>query len=105
MADILQLRSLKPLSVTDDGDNYRIEADGLVVPTCCPACSSERLHGHDTQIQSYRDTPQHGKIVQIAVHRRRYRCQDCGKTLFDPVPDLDLDGNSRVHSLIHFMPP
>lgn len=89
MTDILQLRGLKPLSVTENGDAYLIEAEGLAAPVYCPQCQSDRLHGHGTQMQSYRDTPLHGKTVQIAVHRQRYRCQDCGKTLFDPIQDLD----------------
>jgi len=103
MTDILQLPSLKPLLVIDEGDNYRIEAEGLVVPTCCTACRSERLHGHGTQIQSYRDMPQHGETVQIEVHRRRFRCQDCGKTLFDPIAGLDGKrlATRRLVSYIH----
>lgn len=47
------------------------------------------LHGHGTLLQSYRDTPIHGKTVQLQIHRRRYRCQSCSKTMFDPIADLD----------------
>ncbi|MGH8506920.1 MAG: ISL3 family transposase, partial [Stenotrophobium sp.] len=43
---------------------------------------------HGTQLQTYQDTP-HGKPVRIHVQRKRYRCQACGKTQFDPIPDLD----------------
>lgn len=89
MTDILQLASLRPLSVREEGGAYVIEAEGRLVPTACPECRVGRLHGHGTQQQSYRDTPSHGKTVQISVNRRRYRCQGCGKTLFDPIPDLD----------------
>lgn len=64
-------------------------AEGRLAPTACPDCRSGRLYGHGTNEQTYRDTPIHGKTVQITVNRRRYRCQNCGKTLFDPMPDLD----------------
>lgn len=89
MTDILQLPSLKPLVVRSENDTYLIEATGRFTPTICPGCGSSRLHGHGTQDQIYRDAPLHGMAVQIIVKRRRYRCLDCGKTLYDPIPDLD----------------
>ncbi|MEO7063102.1 MAG: ISL3 family transposase, partial [Dokdonella sp.] len=89
MTDILQLRSLKPLIVNETDSTYVIEAEGRFAATACPECRVGRLYGHGTQQQSFRDTPAHGKTVKITVHRRRYRCQSCGKTLFDPIPDLD----------------
>jgi transposase len=89
VTDILQLSSLKTISVTPQEDSYLIVAEGRLVPTVCPDCRAGRLYGHGTNEQSYRDTPIHGKTVQITVNRRRYRCQACGKTLFDPIPDLD----------------
>lgn len=89
MTDILQLPGLRPLRVTEDDNGYVIEAEGLIVPTLCPECKAGRLYGHGTNVQNFRDTPSHGKTVTIAVRRRRYRCQRCTKTLFDPVPDLD----------------
>lgn len=89
MTDLLQLPSLKTVSVTSQEEAYVVVAEGRIVPTYCPGCRSGRLYGHGTNEQNYRDTPIHGKTVQITVNRRRYRCQSCGKTLFDPIPDLD----------------
>ena len=89
MTDILQLRGLKTLSVDSTDEVYAIVAEGRYLPTACPECGSSRLYGHGTHEQSFRDTPIHGKTVEIKVNRRRYRCQGCGKTLFDPIPDLD----------------
>lgn len=89
VTDLLQLPSLKVVSVTQKDDAYVVVATGRFVPTTCPECRSGRLYGHGTNEQTYRDTPIHGKTVQITVNRRRYRCQSCGKTLFDPIPDLD----------------
>lgn len=89
LTDLLQLPSLRVVSVTPKDDAYVVVATGLTVPTTCPECRSGRLYGHGTNEQTYRDTPIHGKSVQITVNRRRYRCQSCGKTLFDPIPDLD----------------
>lgn len=89
MTDFLQLRGLKPISVKEEDGTYEVEAAGTFVPTACPTCKRGRLHGHGTQLQTFRDTPSHGKTVRITVHRRRYQCQECRKTLFDPMPDLD----------------
>ncbi|MBS0211776.1 MAG: ISL3 family transposase [Proteobacteria bacterium] len=89
MTDFLQLRGLKPISVKVEDDIYVVEAAGGWVPTACPECKVGRLYGHGTQLQTFRDTPSHGKTVRINVQRRRYQCQACRKTLFDPIPDLD----------------
>jgi transposase len=35
------------------------------------------------------DTPMHGKRVLIMIDRRRFRCKSCGKTVFEPLPDMD----------------
>jgi len=31
----------------------------------------------------------HGKRVLIEIDRRRFRCKSCGKTMFEPLPDMD----------------
>ncbi len=35
------------------------------------------------------DVPIHGKRTLIEIERRRFRCKDCGKTLFSSLPDMD----------------
>lgn len=88
MSDILNLPNLNAIAVEDREDHYRIQADGVVVPTACPTCSSA-LYRHGSQCQSYMDTPMHGKRVLIEIDRKRYRCKVCGKTLFEPLPAMD----------------
>ncbi len=87
-SDILHLEHLHAQAVHDEGDHYRIEAVGNVVPAACPACGGP-LHRHGTQRQSFMDAPMHGKRVMLDIERRRYRCTVCGKTLFDSLPDMD----------------
>ncbi len=89
MTDFLQLRSLKTVSVTDEGNAYIVQAHGVGQLASCSTCSVGRLYSHGTQEQSYQDTPSHGKPVRIVIQRRRYRCTGCGKTCFEPVADLD----------------
>lgn len=88
MTDILHLPYLRALAVTDNGDHYSIEAAGGVEPTACPVCTSG-LYRHGSQKQTYMDTPMHGKRVLLELDRRRFRCKVCGKTLFEPLPDMD----------------
>ena len=92
MTDILHLPHLRALSVQDCGDYYQIEATGDVEPTSCPVCVSS-LYRHGSQRQAYIDTPIHGKRVMLEIDRKRYRCKECGKTLFAPLPDMDAKRN------------
>ena len=40
-------------------------------------------------MQRFMDTPMHGKRTLVEIERQRYRCKACGKTLFEPLPDMD----------------
>lgn len=104
VTDILQLRNLRPLAVREEDGAYLIEAEGRVLPMLCSHCGTGRLHGHGSQQQTYRDTPHHGRPVQILINRRRFRCQNiaCGKTLFEPVSDLD-DKRLTTKRLIQYI--
>ena len=88
MPDFLNLPSLRTINATDNGDHYLTQAEGLVVPTKCPICATRPLYRHGKQRQAYMDTPMHGKRVLIEIDRQRYRCKTCGKTLFEPLPDI-----------------
>lgn len=72
-----------------DDDRYVVKAEGVQQLAACPLCKVGRLHGHGSQEQSFQDTPTHGKPVVVFIQRRRYRCTGCGKTLFEPVGDVD----------------
>lgn len=88
MTDILHLPHLRALSVHDNGGHYQVKAECGVVPSACPTCQNA-LYRHGSQWQTYIDTPIHGKRVLIEIDRKRYRCKICGKTLFEPLPDMD----------------
>jgi len=89
MPDFLNLPHLRTLSHEDYGDHYRILAKGMEEPKFCAACSHPDFYGHGSQRQSYMDTPMHGKRILIEIDRRRFRCKSCGKTTFEPLPDMD----------------
>ena len=91
MTDLLNLRSLRTLSVADDGHDYVVKAECLDVPQQCPdpQCVGMSLYGHGSEPQSIMDTPAHGRRTKIEIERKRYRCQGCRKTFFEPIPDID----------------
>ena len=101
MTDFLQLRSLKTLEVVSDEDRYIVKAEGVSSWTACPLCKRGRLYGHGSQEQSFQDTPSHGKPVEVFIQRRRYRCQGCGKTLFEPVADFDGKRQATARLVAH----
>ena len=68
-----------------------MKAEGRVIPDCCPEpdCSSTSLYRHGSQSQTVMDTPTHGRRTRIEIERKRYRCQACRRTFFEPIADID----------------
>lgn len=91
MNDFLNLRYIKTIGVEDNNDHYVVSVHGIVIPTICPYCGSEKLHKHGAVTQAYMDTPMHGKRVILTIERKRYRCTNsaCNKTIFEPLNDMD----------------
>jgi transposase len=89
--DLLGLEGLRALRVDESDGECVIEAEGTEVPTACPDCGPVlgRLYGHGSQTQSFRDTPMHGMPTRLAIRRRRFQCQHCHKTLFEPLVAMD----------------
>ncbi len=89
MTDLLKLPYLHTVSCQDNSDHYRVTASGTLEPSVCSSCGHTSFYGHGSQRQAYMDTPMHGKRVLIEIDRRRFRCKACGKTMFEPLPDMD----------------
>ena len=84
--NILNLPDYKIVRVEENDHDYHITAEISNAPTVCMACGSVRLIGHERNEQVIRDIPTHGKRVAIYVDTRRWRCQDCGKTVMESLP-------------------
>lgn len=89
--NILNLPGWEVTGHSETGTDYRIEATYTVAPANCPHCNGlfDKLYRHGVREQHLRDLPAHGKRVTIALARKRYRCQECGKTFLQPLPDVD----------------
>jgi transposase len=80
--------------VEDSARDYRVHATYSPEPSQCVHCGkgtlfAGNLYRHGTREQLLMDLPAHGKRVGILLTRARYRCQDCGKTFLQPLPDVD----------------
>lgn len=92
----LNLPDWEVASVKQSANDYRVEATYTDLPERCPYCPESlfagKVYRHGTVQQEVMDLPAHGKRVGIALTRVRLRCQDCGRTFVQPIPDLDEKG-------------
>lgn len=89
IASILNLPDYTVLQVEESDQDYHITAEVSNPPNTCLVCGSQSLAGHGRNEQMIRDLPSHGKRVAIYVDTRRWRCQDCGKTVMEILPAVN----------------
>ena len=89
LPDILNLPEYRVLQVDDSGPDYHILAETIAPPVVCIHCGAASLVRYGHREQLIHDLPIHGKRVGISVDTRRYRCKDCRKTFYEPLPAVD----------------
>lgn len=88
-ANILNLSSYTVSQITEDEHDYHIATTVTRQPLKCSHCQSENIRGFGRREQLVKDLPMHGKRVGVYVDTRRYQCQSCNKTFYEPLPDVD----------------
>lgn len=88
-ANILNLSSYVISQITEDEHDYHISATTANPPQQCINCQADSIRGFGRREQMLKDLPMHGKRVGIYVDTRRYQCQSCNKTFYEPLPDAD----------------
>lgn len=88
-ANILNLSSYTVSQITEDEHDYHISTTVTRQPLKCSHCQSENIRGFGRREQLIKDLPMHGKRVGVYVDTRRYQCQSCNKTFYEPLPDVD----------------
>lgn len=88
-SDLFIFSSYRILQVEETGGDYTIHAETIVPPVRCIHCESKLLVGFGRRGQGIRDLPIGGKKVKIFVVTRRFRCNSCGKTFYEPLPEID----------------
>ena len=87
--DILNLPSYRVLQVEDTDEDYHIKIETVSPPECCIHCGSNALVGFGRREHWIRDLPIHGRRVGLSVDTWRFRCKSCGKTFYEPLPNVD----------------
>ncbi len=87
--DILNLPEYRVLQVDDSGPDYHIRAETIAPPAACIHCCGSDMVRYGHREQLIHDLPIHGKRVGISIDTRRYRCKDCRKTFYEPLPAVD----------------
>lgn len=88
-ANILNLESYQILNVDETQHGYHIEAEVSTPPSICIHCSSTAIVGFGRRKELILDAPMHAKRTGININRRRYRCNSCGKTFYESIPEKD----------------
>ena len=89
--NILNLEGWEVADYEQGNDIYMIGARYTIMPSACPQCGVmfPRLHRFGRKHQEYKDLPIHGKRVVLIVEHSRFRCQECQKTFYEHLKDLD----------------
>lgn len=91
MTDLLNLPNWSILKIEEGDRLYLIRAEYEIPASGCPHCGFMIRYGHGTKEKLFMDTPMHGKRVAIMAARQRYKCQNCGKTYYQPLADMNED--------------
>lgn len=102
--NMLNLPSFKILDMKESEYDYRFLVETILPPpSYCPKCGTvANLYKHGKKEQLFFDLPMHAKRVGIFVKRQRYKCNECGATFFESLPDID-EGRSVTNRLINWI--
>ncbi len=100
--DILYLPDWNVTNVEESDQLYLITGEYAIAPSGCPHCGFMIRYGHGTKEKVFMDTPIHGKRVAIRAVRQRYKCQNCGKTYLQPLPDMN-EEHFMTRRLVNFI--
>lgn len=85
--DILNIPGVVATKVSENKENYLIEAEILRDPDECPHCGMiETLRPFGSRTEVLRDASIHCKKVAIEFTKKRYRCSMCRATSVQEVP-------------------
>lgn len=100
--NILNLPDWNVTNVEESDQLYLITGEYSIAPSGCPHCGFMIRYGHGTKEKVFMDTPIHGKRVAIRAVRQRYKCQNCGKTYIQPLPDMN-EEHFMTRRLVNFI--
>lgn len=87
--NILNLPHWTVLSSDESEHDYHLTVQYDSHEMMCPHCLSMKISRFGKLAQLFMDLPAHAKRVGLNVQRQRYRCEKCGKTFMQNLPDMD----------------
>ena len=81
--DILGLQDVKVTKIESNEKELTIYAELERKEHNCISCGTATDTIHDYRKQTIKDIPAFGKLVNIVLRKRRYRCPCCGKRFFE----------------------
>lgn len=90
MSDLLRLRHLEHVTDYEEGDDLIIKARSKRSSPERQCCLLVNFVKNGTKKgQRYRDEPIRRQTVYIEIDRQRYKCNECGKPMYEGLPDID----------------
>ena len=91
MTDILNLTDWKVISSEEKRDTFYITAEVTLEPYACPRCGvlGPKLQKFGTHTKEIPDLPIRFKQTIILATTQRYRCLECKKTFYQPLPGVE----------------
>lgn len=81
--ELVGLQDLIITKINTTQISITIHAEIKRKPHLCPCCGTATETVHDYRTQVIKDIPAFGKSVVLALRKRRYRCQHCGKRFYE----------------------
>jgi transposase len=95
----LNLPQYRVLKLDEDVHDYHVYVEPTKPVEVCRHCGSIKVAKWGCAEQVVRDLPAHGKRVSLYIRARRFRCEDCDRTAFEPLPAL-ADGRRMTQRLL-----
>ncbi|MFY9293305.1 MAG: ISL3 family transposase [Methylorubrum rhodinum] len=92
MSDLLRLKNLEHVSEYEEDDKLIIKVRSKRSSPERQCCLLVNFVRNGTKLkQRYRDEPIRRQTVLLEIDRQRYKCKECGKPVYEGLPDIDLN--------------
>jgi transposase len=95
----LNLPQYRVLAVREDEHDYHVSVEAAKPVMVCRHCGSVNVAKWGGSEIVVRDLPAQGKRVNLYIRAQRFRCEDCERTAFEPLPAI-ADGRRMTKRLV-----
>lgn|SRR5437763_244459 len=91
---LLGLDGLVVTGIDEGGEQLDLQVELLASTISCPSCRGVELAVKERRRVRVRDLPVAGRVTHLVWRKRRYRCQECGRSFTERHDELP--GRQRV---------